>query len=80
MLQAGRSPVQVLMKCFFFSIYLIIPAAYGPGVDSASNRCEYQEPSCGGMYVCMYACMHVCMYVCMYKGWAKMRTLQGDLQ
>jgi hypothetical protein len=27
----------------FFSIYLIIPAALGSGVDSASNRNEYQK-------------------------------------
>jgi hypothetical protein len=28
---------------FFFSIYLILPAALGPGVYSASNRNEYQK-------------------------------------
>jgi hypothetical protein len=28
---------------FFFSIYLIFPAALGPGVYSASNRNEYQK-------------------------------------
>jgi hypothetical protein len=27
----------------FFSIYLILPAALGPGVYSASNRIEYQK-------------------------------------
>jgi hypothetical protein len=27
----------------FFSIYLILPAAPGPGVHSASNRNEYQK-------------------------------------
>jgi hypothetical protein len=27
----------------FFLIYLILPAALGPGVDSASNRNEHQE-------------------------------------
>jgi hypothetical protein len=27
----------------FLSIYLIFPAALGPGVYSASNRNEYQE-------------------------------------
>jgi hypothetical protein len=27
----------------FFSIYLILSAALGPGVYSASNRNEYQE-------------------------------------
>jgi hypothetical protein len=28
---------------YFFSIYLIFPAALGPGVYSASNRNEYQK-------------------------------------
>jgi hypothetical protein len=28
---------------FFFSIYLILPAALGPGVHSACNRNEYQK-------------------------------------
>jgi hypothetical protein len=28
---------------YFFSIYLILPAALGPGVHSASNRNEYQK-------------------------------------
>jgi hypothetical protein len=27
----------------FFSIYLILPAALGPGVLSASNRNEYKK-------------------------------------
>jgi hypothetical protein len=27
----------------FFSIYLILPAALGPGVYSVSNRNEYQR-------------------------------------
>jgi hypothetical protein len=27
----------------FFSIYLILPAALGPGVYSAPNRSEYQK-------------------------------------
>jgi hypothetical protein len=31
----------------FFSTDLILPADYGPGVDSASNRNEYQESSWG---------------------------------
>jgi hypothetical protein len=35
------------MLHFFFSIYLIFPAALGPGVGSASNRNEYQESSWG---------------------------------
>jgi hypothetical protein len=39
MLQAGRSRVQVPLN---FSIYLILPGALCPGVDSASNRNEYQ--------------------------------------
>jgi hypothetical protein len=29
--------------CWISSIYLILPAALGPGVDSASNRNEYQK-------------------------------------
>jgi hypothetical protein len=45
MLQAGRftdlSPDEVID--FFFSIYLILPAAVSPGVYSASNRNEYQK-------------------------------------
>jgi hypothetical protein len=28
---------------FFFFIYIILPAALGPGVHSASNRNEYQK-------------------------------------
>jgi hypothetical protein len=44
MLQAGRSRVRVPMKSLDFSIDLILPRHnYGPGVDSASNRNEYQE-------------------------------------
>jgi hypothetical protein len=38
-------PVQMIW--FFFSIHLILPVAYGPEVDSASNRIEYQESSRG---------------------------------
>jgi hypothetical protein len=45
MQQAGRSRVRVPMRCIF-SIYLIQPR-YNPGVDSASNRYEYQESSWG---------------------------------
>jgi hypothetical protein len=30
----------------FFPIYLILPAALGPGVYSTSNRNEYQKKKC----------------------------------
>jgi hypothetical protein len=43
MLQAGRSRVQVPMRWNFSSFQ----PHYGPGVDSASNRNEYQESSWG---------------------------------
>jgi hypothetical protein len=43
MLQAGRSRVRVLMRWNFSSFQ----PHCGPGVDSASNRNEYQEPSWG---------------------------------
>jgi hypothetical protein len=43
MLQAGRSLVRVPMTWKFSSFQ----THYGPGVDSASNRNEYQEPSWG---------------------------------
>jgi hypothetical protein len=43
MLQAGRSRVRVPMRWNFLSFQ----PHYGPGVDSASNRNEYQEPSWG---------------------------------
>jgi hypothetical protein len=48
----ARSSVVVMALCykvggecifFFFSISLILPAALGPGVYSASNRNEYQK-------------------------------------
>jgi hypothetical protein len=42
MLQAGRSRVRFPMS-FDFSIDLIFQPHYGPGVDSSSNRNEYQE-------------------------------------
>jgi hypothetical protein len=38
----GSSPDEII-EFFFFSIYLILPAALGPEVDSASNRNEYQK-------------------------------------
>jgi hypothetical protein len=44
MLQAGRSRVRIPMRWNFSSSQ----PHYGPGVDSASNRNEYQEPSWGG--------------------------------
>jgi hypothetical protein len=43
MLQARRSRVRVPMRWNFSSFQ----PHYGPGVDSASNRNEYQEPSWG---------------------------------
>jgi hypothetical protein len=43
MLQAGRSRVRVPMRWNFSSFQ----PHYGPGVDSACNRNEYQEPSWG---------------------------------
>jgi hypothetical protein len=47
MLQAGRPRVRFPIKALDFSIDLILPTAanYGPGVDSACNRNEYQEIS-----------------------------------
>jgi hypothetical protein len=46
MLQARRSRVRFPMRSLDFSIDLIQPHN-GPGVDSASNRNEYQESSWG---------------------------------
>jgi hypothetical protein len=43
MLQAGRSRVRVPMRLNFLSFQ----PHYGPGVDSATNRNEYQESSWG---------------------------------
>jgi hypothetical protein len=43
-LQDKRSRVRDPMRWMtFFSMYLILPAALGPGVHSASNRNEYQK-------------------------------------
>jgi hypothetical protein len=42
MLQTRRSPVQVPDKVDFFQSF---QPHYGPGVDSASNKNEYQESS-----------------------------------
>jgi hypothetical protein len=41
MLQAGRSRARFPMRSLDFSIDL--KSHYGPGVESASNRNEYQE-------------------------------------
>jgi hypothetical protein len=41
--QAGRSRVRFPMNSLDFSIELILPAALCPGVDSASDRNEYQN-------------------------------------
>jgi hypothetical protein len=42
--QARRSRVRYPLRLIFFlSIYLIRPAALGPGVCSATNRNEYQK-------------------------------------
>jgi hypothetical protein len=47
MLQAGRSPVRVPDEVDFFNLPYSFHPHYGPGpgVDSASNRNEYQESS-----------------------------------
>jgi hypothetical protein len=47
MIQAGRSWVRFPVRSLDFSIDLIIQPHYGPGVDSASDRNEYQESSGG---------------------------------
>jgi hypothetical protein len=44
-LQAGRSRVRFQIRSLLLSIDLILLAALGPGVDSASNRNAYQESS-----------------------------------
>jgi hypothetical protein len=36
------------MRSMIFSIDLILPAAIGPGVYSASNRNEYQKKNVSG--------------------------------
>jgi hypothetical protein len=48
-LQAGRSRVRFPMRSFDFSIDLNLQPDYGTGVDSTSNRNEYQESSWGLM-------------------------------
>jgi hypothetical protein len=47
MLQAGRLRFRLPMKSLDFSIYIVSQPHYGPGVDSASNRNEYQKSSWG---------------------------------
>jgi hypothetical protein len=42
-LQIGRSRVRFPKASLEFFIDTILPAANGPGVDSASNRYEYHE-------------------------------------
>jgi hypothetical protein len=46
MIKAGRMQVRVLMR-WIFSIYLILPAAQWPLLDSTSNKNEYQKFSWG---------------------------------
>ena len=41
-LQTGRSQVRLAMVSEFFSMTLTCLSHYGPGVDSASNRNDYQ--------------------------------------
>ena len=42
-LQAGRSRFRFPMVLLEFFIDVLLPAHYGPGVESVSNRNEYQE-------------------------------------
>jgi len=42
-LQAGRSRVRFPLVSLEFVIDIILQPHYGPGVDSAPNRNEYQE-------------------------------------
>jgi hypothetical protein len=42
-LQTVRSRVRIPMRALDFPIHLILPAALCPGVDSASNRSEYDD-------------------------------------
>jgi hypothetical protein len=46
MLQVGRSRVRFSMSSLYFSVDLFL-LQYGPGVDPAPNRNEYQESSWG---------------------------------
>ena len=47
MLQIGRSLVRFQMVSLEFFIHIILRSYYGPGVDSASNKNEYQEDFLG---------------------------------
>jgi hypothetical protein len=47
MLQAGRLRVRILMGSLDFPIDLTLQPHYGPGVNPATNRNEYQESSWG---------------------------------
>jgi hypothetical protein len=47
-LQTGRLRVQFSMRLLNFSIFLILTVVLGPGVDSTSNRNEYQKIFGGG--------------------------------
>jgi hypothetical protein len=47
-LQDARPRVRFPISSLDFSVDLILPASYDPGVDTASNRNEYQESSWGG--------------------------------
>jgi hypothetical protein len=46
LLQAGRCGFESCCH-WIFSMYLLLPVHYGTGVDSATNRNEYQESSWG---------------------------------
>jgi hypothetical protein len=47
MLQTGRLPVRVPDEVDFFQFTKTFQPHYSPGVDSVSNRNEYQETSGG---------------------------------
>jgi hypothetical protein len=43
MLQVGMSRDRIPMRCIFFNLLKPFSSTMGPGVDSASNKNEYQE-------------------------------------
>jgi hypothetical protein len=49
-----------------FSLTNSIRSQYGPGVDSASNRKEYEECFLGCVCVCVCVCMCFVMCGCVY--------------